>query len=99
MGERLTRDTILWFFIALFLLSIYMLGMLLWPFVSVIVLAAVITGITKPVYLKMLPRTGPRLASFLTCALFFSWFSCPSCFAWASCPKKPTAFILWAKAR
>lgn len=71
MGERLTRDTILWFFIALFLLSIYMLGMLLWPFVSVIVLAAVITGITKPVYLKMMPRTGPRLASFLTCALFF----------------------------
>ena len=71
MGERLPQDTILWFFIALFLLSIFLLGMLLWPFISVIIIAVVVSGITKPVYLKMVSRTGPSLASFLTCTLIF----------------------------
>lgn len=71
MGERLPRDTILWFFIALFLLSMFLLGMLLWPFISVIIIAVVITGTTKPAYLKLVPLTSPPIASFLTCVLVF----------------------------
>ncbi len=71
MVERATKDLILWFFLGLFLVSMVLLGWLLWPFVSVIVLGAVVTGIFSPVY-QMLTRTmRPSLSSFLTCLLVF----------------------------
>ena len=50
MIKKAPQDAILWFFLALFFVSIFMLGRLLWPFVSIIVLAAVVTGIFSPVY-------------------------------------------------
>jgi predicted PurR-regulated permease PerM len=71
MGERLPRDMMIWFFLALFMLSIYLLGMLLWPFVSVIIIAAVVTGVTKPLYVKLTTRMRPPVASLVTCCLIF----------------------------
>jgi uncharacterized membrane protein (DUF106 family) len=49
MQDRSNRGMILWFFLALFLASAFMLGWLLWPFLSVIVLGAVVTSIFGPV--------------------------------------------------
>ncbi len=63
---------ILWFFLALFLVSAFMLGWLFWPFISVIVLAAVVTGIFKPVYNFLINRKiRPLFSSLLTCVLIF----------------------------
>jgi len=63
---------ILWFFLALFLVSAFMLGWLFWPFISVIVLAAVVTGIFKPVYNFLINRKiKPLFSSLLTCVLIF----------------------------
>lgn len=66
-----SRNAIIWFFLALFLVSIYLLGRLLMPFVSVLILAAVVTGMFKPVYLRLHRNARPGLASFATCCLIF----------------------------
>ena len=71
MTERTSRDLILWFFLSLFLISILMLGWLLWPFVSVIVMGAVVTGAFIPVYRWINRKIRPSLASLLTCLLIF----------------------------
>ena len=62
---------ILWFFLAVFLISCILLGWLLWPFLSVIVLASVITGVFSPVYKLFKRKISPVLSSLFTCILVF----------------------------
>jgi len=62
---------ILWFFLVLFLISILMLGWLLWPFISVIILAFVVTGVFNPLYAALTKKLKPQPASLLTCGLIF----------------------------
>ena len=50
MENRTSSKAIIWFFLALFLVSFYLLGKLLWPFISVLVLGAVMTGVFSPLY-------------------------------------------------
>ncbi len=71
MGDRNSRDMILWFFLALFIGSIFMLAWLIWPFISVIILASVVTGVFNPVYRFIKGKTNPPLASLITCILIF----------------------------
>jgi len=73
MPDRSSYDIIFWFFLILFIASIAMLGWLIWPFISIIVLAAVVTGIFNPVYRFFLikDKINPPFASFLTCMLIF----------------------------
>lgn len=71
MSDSAQRDLILWFFLALFLISCFLLGWLLWPFLSVIVLAAVITGIFNPVYRYLNRKLSPIFSSLLTCLSIF----------------------------
>ena len=73
MGERTPQNLILWFFLALFFVSIFMLGRLLWPFGSIIILAAVVTGVFSPVYnfVRINAKMKPTLASLVTCAIIF----------------------------
>jgi predicted PurR-regulated permease PerM len=65
------RNIILWFFLALFLVSCFLLGWLLWPFLSVIVLAAVITGIFNPLYRFLNQKLSPIISSLITCIVIF----------------------------
>lgn len=73
MQEKTTTDLILWFFLGLFLISILLIGWLLLPFFSTIVLAAVVTGLFHPVYQYVVDkfRMTPYLAAFITCMLIF----------------------------
>jgi len=59
------------FFLAVFLTSCILLVWLLWPFISVLILAAVVTGFFNPVYLFLTRKMNPSPASFLTCFLIF----------------------------
>ena len=65
------RDIILWFFLALFLVSCFLLGWLLWPFLSVIVLAIVVTGVFNPVYRILHRKLNTTLSSLITCIIIF----------------------------
>jgi predicted PurR-regulated permease PerM len=71
---------ILWFFLGLFLISILLLGWLLWPFVSVIVLGAVVTGLFTPLYRLICRKMRPSFASLVTCLLIFVIFFVPIVF-------------------
>jgi predicted PurR-regulated permease PerM len=71
VGPSSPRDIILWFFLALFLVSCFLLGWLLWPFISVIVLAIVITGVFSPVYLRLHRKLNATLSSLITCVIIF----------------------------
>ena len=71
MQDKTTGNLILWFFLALFLVSAYLLGRLLWPFISVIILAAVVTSLFKPVYAFFNRKLSPSISSLLSCALVF----------------------------
>jgi predicted PurR-regulated permease PerM len=48
-----------------------MMGWLLWPFISVIILAIVVTGVFIPVYKLLNRKLNPTIASLLTCVLIF----------------------------
>ncbi len=74
MTDVTSKNPTLWFFISLFLVSSALLGWLLWPFFSIIVIAAVVTGVFRPVYNRLSTVKGVMsapFASFLTCALIF----------------------------
>ena len=73
MTDKTTNYTILLFFLACFLISIILLGWLLWPFLSIIILGAVVSGIFSPLY-RFIVHNGavrPTIASFLTCCVIF----------------------------
>ncbi|MGD9259796.1 MAG: AI-2E family transporter [Desulfobacterales bacterium] len=71
MSDKTPRDIILWFFLAIFLVSCFLLGWLLWPFLSVIVLAAVVTGLFNPVYRFFNRKLRPTFSSLITCLTVF----------------------------
>jgi predicted PurR-regulated permease PerM len=48
-----------------------LLGRLLWPFFSVIVLAIVITGVFNPVYRMLSRKLNSTLSSLITCVIIF----------------------------
>ncbi len=82
MTEKTTSHTILLFFLACFLISIFLLGWLLWPFLSIIIIAAVVSGIFSPLY-RLIIRSGmvrPAIASFLTCCVIFCILFIPIAF-------------------
>ena len=66
-----TPNLILWFFLAVFTLSCIMMGWLLWPFISVIILAIVVTGLFIPIYNLLGRKFNATIASLLTCVLIF----------------------------
>ncbi|MFC1815579.1 AI-2E family transporter [Thermodesulfobacteriota bacterium] len=71
MGDKTSRDMILWFFLGLFLVSIFMLGWLLRPFISLIIIAFVVTGIFNPIFSSIKGKVSPPQASLITCMLIF----------------------------
>jgi predicted PurR-regulated permease PerM len=71
MNDRPSQDVTLWVFMSYFLLSIFLVGWLFWPFGSTIVMAAVVTGIFYPLYQWLARKFAPVLSSLVTCLLIF----------------------------
>ncbi len=57
------------YFTVVFLLSLLLLGFVLWPFWQLLVLAFLLSGIFRPVYSWLLRWVSPWMASSLTCAV------------------------------
>jgi predicted PurR-regulated permease PerM len=73
MGDLISRNPILWFFLACFIGSIFLLGWLLLPFFSTIILGTVVSGIFYPLYriIERHPKIRASMASMVTCILIF----------------------------
>ncbi len=73
MQELNSGNMIFWFFLVLFILSIVLICWLLLPFFPILILAAVITGIFRPIYkfFNVTDKINSPFASFLTCMLIF----------------------------
>ena len=73
MGELNTRNPILWFFLVCFVGTFIVLGWLLKPFFPILILGAVVSGISYPLYrvIQRYQKIGPPMAAFLTCLLIF----------------------------
>jgi predicted PurR-regulated permease PerM len=82
MGEVNTRNPILWFFLACFIGTIFMLGWLLWPFFSIMLMGAVISSISRPLYrlFRKHPKIGGPMAAFTTCFLILLLLFVPTVF-------------------
>jgi predicted PurR-regulated permease PerM len=68
------------FFFVIFILSILLLGRVLWPFWQLLILAFLLAGIFRPVYTWHLRWMSPWLASILTCFLIVLIVFVPSTF-------------------
>ena len=99
MEDQSSRSIILWYFLALFLISIICLGWLLWPFASIIILAAVVSGVFTPVYLFISKneKINPPVASMLTCLLIFITLFVPAVFFVGILSKEAYDLYLTAK--
>ncbi len=73
MSENVSRNLIFWFFVLCFLASFLLLGKLFYPFISILVMAAVVSSIFYPLYryFQRARYVGPHLASLVTCFLVF----------------------------
>jgi predicted PurR-regulated permease PerM len=80
MDEKTSRYMILWFFLGLFLVSFFLLGWMLRPFISIIILGTVVTGICNPVYHFIRRRLNSSWASIIVCALIFFTLFIPTVF-------------------
>jgi predicted PurR-regulated permease PerM len=98
MPDRTPHNIILWFFLALFLISAFFLGWLFWPFMSVIILAAVVSGIFKPLYSFLNKKINSRFASLLICVLIFFILFIPTVFFVGILSKEAYGLYLMGKA-
>jgi predicted PurR-regulated permease PerM len=99
MGDSISRNPILLFFLACFIGSIILLGWLLLPFVAILILGAVVSGITYPLYrfINRHPKIGSSFSSLLTCVLIFFVLFVPIVFFVGSLTQQ--AYGLYQKAQ
>lgn len=71
MNGKTPPHLIFAYFLILFIASIALLGRLLWPFLSTIILACVVSGIFHPLYRALARHMRPALASLITCLSIF----------------------------
>lgn len=82
MGDLNTRNPILWFFLACFMGTAFVLGWLLRPFFPILVLGAVVSSICLPLYraIRKHPKIRGSIAAFTTCFLLFLVLFVPTVF-------------------
>jgi len=71
MEENSSRGIILWFFLGLFLISTILLGWLIRPFLPIIILALVVTGLFNPINRRLRNSVSDSVASVITCTIIF----------------------------
>jgi len=97
MEENTPTPMVLKYFLLLFFISILLLGRLLWPFLSILVLSYLLTGIFRPVYAFFNKKMSPNLASLLTCTLIVILVFVPLGFFIGALTQEAYSLYLWGK--
>ena len=69
--QRKSQIVMVAYFLAIFVASAFLIGWLLLPFLSILILAAVVTSFFRPVHDRLSRLFRRRLSSLLTCGLIF----------------------------
>lgn len=69
--QRKTQIVMVAYFLAIFVASAFLIGWLLLPFLSILILAAVVSSFFKPIHERLSRLVRRRVSSFLTCCLIF----------------------------
>jgi predicted PurR-regulated permease PerM len=69
--EQPSTQMIFKYFLIIFIVTIFFVGKLLWPFLSILVLGFVLAGTFYPVYDFFAKKTRPVVASLMTCGVIF----------------------------
>jgi len=85
------------YFLAVFLLSAILLGRLLWPFWSILVLSFLLTDLFRPVYTFFNRRMSEPLASALTCFLIVALVFIPLVFLVGSLTGEAMGLYNWGR--
>jgi len=71
LEQTIFQRGVFFFFLALFCISIFLLGNLIVPFTATIVLGVVITGVFRPVFAVFAKKLSLRMAAVITCVIIF----------------------------
>jgi predicted PurR-regulated permease PerM len=85
------------YFLLLFGISLLLLGRLFWPFVPILVLSYLLTGIFRPAYNLLHQRLASSLASLLTCFLIIMLVFLPVVFFAAALSQEALALYQLGK--
>lgn len=69
MAQERPSPMVIRYFLVLFLISLFFLGQIIWPFVSILVLSFLIAGFFQPIYLFFGRRLPCSFASLCTCLI------------------------------
>lgn len=94
MPEQSSTQMIFKYFLIIFLITIFLVGRLLWPYLSILVLAFVLTGIFYPVYGFFARKMRPVLSSLITCTIIFLVVFVPLVFLVGSLSKEAYGLYL-----
>lgn len=94
MPEQSSTQMIFKYFLIIFLITIFLVGRLLWPYLSILVLAFVLTGTFYPVYGFFARKMRPVLSSLITCTIIFLVVFVPLVFLVGSLSKEAYGLYL-----
>ncbi|HHD63204.1 MAG TPA: AI-2E family transporter [Desulfobulbaceae bacterium] len=85
------------YFLMLFLLVTLLLGWVLWPFWQLLILAFLLAGIFRPVYLLLCKWVSPWMASSITCILITVIIFVPLTFCIGALSSEAMNLFHWSK--
>ncbi len=85
------------YFLAIFLVAICLLGWVLSPFWQLLILAFLLAGIFRPVYLWLTRWVSPTMASLLTCGLIILIVFVPLVFCVTALSSEALSLFNWGK--
>jgi predicted PurR-regulated permease PerM len=97
MKDNSPNPMVIRYFLFLFLLSILLLGRVLWPFLSTLILSYLLAGIFKPVYSFINRKTSNHFASLLTCLIIILIVFIPLAFFVAALSQEAFVLYQWGK--
>lgn len=97
MPTTAANSTTARYFLALFILTILLMGRLLWPFASILILSLLLVNLFRPVYLGLRRRSSPHFASLITCSLIVLLVFVPLTFFVIALSKEAMAYAQYLK--
>ena len=86
------------YFLALFILTILLMGRLLWPFASILIISLLLVNLFRPVYHGLTLRISKHFASLITCVLIVLLVFVPLIFLVIALSKEAVVYAQYMKA-